>query len=208
MWLLIESVEERANKTGTITHTQGDGQSSGYTHACICTLTHTLDTQIKAYGNTLVYTHKLPTHCSCPILNKSQTYDKLHEPFLQSRLSKFVTLLQGLLIWNAKRAICLITLVLRNEAITWTLIAQHLNFNASVPWMTADHKSDSWQCGAQTQPHRHNHNQDIAGRICMFCIHSDPCLTEYIKHARWHVHYCASQHTLPFAISHTFSTGS
>lgn len=73
MWLLIESVEERANKTGTITHTQGDGGSSCYTHA------HT-----NAYSrhiNKSICTLVEQTHSHSSTLNKKQTGDKVCEYF-------------------------------------------------------------------------------------------------------------------------------
>lgn len=71
MWLLIDSVEEWANKTGTITHTQGDGQSSGYTHTSVCTRTHTYTKST----NKSIYIYTWPTHSNGSILNEKKTAD-------------------------------------------------------------------------------------------------------------------------------------
>lgn len=71
MWLLIDSVEEWANKTGTITHTQGDGQSSGYTHTSVCTRAHTYTKST----NKSIYIYTWPTYSNGSILNEKKTAD-------------------------------------------------------------------------------------------------------------------------------------
>lgn len=89
MWLLIESVKEPI-KQGTITHTQRDGLSSGYTYTLICTHTYFRGT------NWIISTQE---HTSLWLfLNKSRLKPPLSG--LQFTLNKIITALRGLSIWT------------------------------------------------------------------------------------------------------------
>ena len=179
MWLLIESVEERANKTGTITHTQGDGQSSCYTHAHSYTHKHT-----HTYTHTHTHTHThtqhtnknicihTQTHSRSATLNKKQTDYTLREQFYNpdsGNSSQFYKC-SRVGMQNVQSQ-CLLDNLGAERGNNVEQLGAETSTRVSSRWL----RTTSVTCRPDSEEHKHylisdNHNQDITGWICVFCI--------------------------------------
>ena len=199
MWLLIESVEEQANKTGTISHTHSETARARVTCMFAYARAPAPHTNKGMWLHTC--THTGPTHSSSSTVNEKQTM-MIHWIFtIQTQLNWWNFTRASDLEWKrCKVSVCQLTLVLRNEATKKTrpLIAQQWSLSVSVASVTADQESGSlpWQ---QRSANPTSSAQPAVYRWqnlhVLHSTHSDPCLTKYIKHACWHVRHCASQHT-------------
>ena len=198
MWLLIESVEERANKTGTITHTQGDGQSSCYTHAHSHSHTHThtltLNTQTK---NICIHTQ---SHSRSATLNKKQTDYTLREQFynLDSGNSSQFYKCSRVGMQNVQPQ-CLPDNLGAEQGNNVEQRGAETSTRVASQWL----RTTSVTRRPDSEERKHylisdNHNQDITGWICVFCI---PHTLTHVWQSTSNVH--ADMHTIVRHNTHT-----